>query len=380
MRILFSFQPSTAHVNLYLPTVRALAERGHDVLVATATSFLDRIERAGVVGVAAGVDWNDSDDMTERWPDFGQVPRDQVAAFFIGTICATRLAPDMADSLDQIILQFSPDLLIRDVTEFGAVIAAERHGLPTASIGFGPTPGPQRHLPLVTEPLQRLRAESAGPPDLMGLAALHCAPRSFIADESSLTDQVHLIRPDVFDGTVAATATLDLQRRSTDRPLVYVSLGTVFSTPELFQPILDGLAQLPVDVIATTGRFPPTQLDVPPNATVEKYLPNSELLPSVDLVVTHGGYTTVMGVLGAGKPMVIIPFTADHPRNAQQCATMGVAHILHPDDLTPETVRSVVDDALTDATCTLNASAAASEIAAMPGPDSAARIIETLMD
>lgn len=379
MRVVFSFQPSTAHVNLYLPTVRALADRGHDVLVATAACFLDRIERAGVSGVAAGVDWTDSDDMGERWPDFRLVPREQVPAFFIGTICATRLAPAMAESLDEIIDEFSPDLIVRDVTEFGAVVAAERRGLPTASIGFGPAPGPARHLPLVTGPLSPLRPDEDEPPDLQGLAALHCAPTSFIADLASLVDGVHLIRPDVFDGTTTASATLDVTSRPSDRPLVYVSLGTVFSTPELFQPILDGLADLPIDVIATTGRFAPDELETPANATVERYLPNSQLLPSVDLVVTHGGYTTVMGILGAGKPMVVIPFTADHPRNAQQCETMGVAHVLHPDRLTPSAVAKIVDSALTDTGCADNARATASEIAAMPGPDRAATILEGLV-
>ena len=377
MRLIFSFQPSTAHVNLYLPTVRALAERGHEVLVVTADCFVDRVERAGVSAIAGGLDWTDHD-MNERWPDFAQVPRDQVAAFFIGTICASRLAPAMAASLDEIIEAFSPDLIVRDVTEFGAVIAAERRGLPTASMGFGPTPGPTRHLGLVAEPLSPMRPGAAGPPDLMGLVALHFAPESFMADPAQLDDRVHLFRPDVFDGTTPASGAIDLGSRSGERPLVYVSLGTVFSTPELFQPILDGLADLAVDVVATTGRFSPDELDVPGNAIVERYLPNSQLLPAVDLVVAHGGYTTVMGILGAGKPMVLIPFTADHPANARRCEAMGVAHVLHPDDLMPTTVRAIVANSLADPTCAANAQVVATELAAMPGPDEAAQLIEGL--
>lgn len=378
LRVLFTLQPSIAHANLFLPTVRALDARGHDVLVTTTATFVERVERAGVPAIEGGFDWFDRD-IFAYWPDFAEVPRDQVAAFFIGTICATRLAPQMASSLDAIIDRFSPDILVRDITEFGAVIAAEEHRLPTASLGFGPSPGPFRHLPLVEGPLRSLRADASSPPDLVGLAALHFAPQAFMAEGVELAAPLHLIRPDVFEGTTPATGEIDFGARSNGRPLVYVSLGTVFSTPELFQPILDGLADAPVDVIATTGRFSPADLDVPANARVEQYLPNSELLPVVDLVVTHGGYTTVMGILAAGKPMVLIPFSADHPANAARCAAMKIAHILPPDRLSPETVRDTVDDALADPGLAINARRVATEIAAMPGPDHAAAIIEQLL-
>lgn len=67
----------------------------------------------------------------------------------------------------------------------------------------------------------------------------------------------------------------------TSRPLVYVTLGTVYARSDLFRAIFDGLAGEPVDVIVTIGSHgDPTALGSPPNnVRVERFVPqpNSSL-------------------------------------------------------------------------------------------------------
>jgi len=69
----------------------------------------------------------------------------------------------------------------------------------------------------------------------------------------------------------------ELQHREQNRPLVYVTLGS--SGPAgVLQNVLDGLAGLPVDVLASTaGRTEP--LRVPPNARVADLLPGTSPAP-----------------------------------------------------------------------------------------------------
>jgi UDP:flavonoid glycosyltransferase YjiC (YdhE family) len=84
-------------------------------------------------------------------------------------------------------------------------------------------------------------------------------------------------------------------------PRVYFSLGTVFpqESGDLFQRVLKGLATLPVEVTVTIGdAVAPAELgDVAPNVQVERFLPLHEVLPSSDIVVSHGGSGTVIAAL-----------------------------------------------------------------------------------
>jgi UDP:flavonoid glycosyltransferase YjiC (YdhE family) len=102
-----------------------------------------------------------------------------------------------------------------------------------------------------------------------------------------------------------------------DQPTVYVSLGTVFNAqyPEVFGSILAGLRNEPVNLIMTLGangdpaRFGPQ----PPNVHIERYIPQSEIVPYVDVCLNHGGYNTVIEPLLHGIPQVVLPLAADQP-------------------------------------------------------------------
>jgi UDP:flavonoid glycosyltransferase YjiC (YdhE family) len=66
---------------------------------------------------------------------------------------------------------------------------------------------------------------------------------------------------------------------------------------------------------------------VPPNVTVERWVPQVEALAKASLVVCHGGSGTVLGTLAAGIPLVIMPMFADQTANAERLANVGAARI-----------------------------------------------------
>ncbi len=70
--------------------------------------------------------------------------------------------------------------------------------------------------------------------------------------------------------------------------------------------------------------------------------------------------------------------SADQPENAARCAELGVGVTVGPDARTPEAIRDAVRAVLADATYGTNAERMRDEMAALPGPEYAARLLERL--
>jgi UDP:flavonoid glycosyltransferase YjiC (YdhE family) len=53
-------------------------------------------------------------------------------------------------------------------------------------------------------------------------------------------------------------------------------------------------------------------------------VPHGPILPAVDVVVGHGGLSTITGALAAGTPLVIVPQGRDQDDNAERVHRTGV--------------------------------------------------------
>ncbi len=113
------------------------------------------------------------------------------------------------------------------------------------------------------------------------------------------------------------------------RPTVYVTFGTVAPNmgffPALYGAVLASLADHPAQVVMTVGRsVDPAELGtLPANASVHRWLDQSDVLGQASVVVNHGGYGTVIGCLAAGIPQVVLPLFADQPINAARVQVLG---------------------------------------------------------
>jgi UDP:flavonoid glycosyltransferase YjiC (YdhE family) len=107
-------------------------------------------------------------------------------------------------------------------------------------------------------------------------------------------------------------------------PDVLVSLSTTFfpGQDRALQSILDALAPLPVRALVTTGEaVDPATLRPPSNVEVHRLRPHSEVMPSVRLVIGHGGHSTTMRALSHDLPLVIMPM---HPMLDQKMIGQSV--------------------------------------------------------
>ncbi|MDX6638709.1 MAG: hypothetical protein QOJ01_2220 [Solirubrobacterales bacterium] len=165
---------------------------------------------------------------------------------------------------------------------------------------------------------------------------------------------------------------------SRDGPLVYLSLGSLGSADvDLMRSLIATLADAPYRVIVSMGPQH-ADLELAPNMAGEEFLPQTSILPQVDLVVTHGGNNTVTECLHFGRPMVLLPLFWDQYDNAQRMDETGFGIRLDTYAHEPAELLAAVDRQLEDARLAERLAAVAARLQAAPGTERAAALIEAL--
>jgi MGT family glycosyltransferase len=161
-----------------------------------------------------------------------------------------------------------------------------------------------------------------------------------------------------------------------DGKLLYLSLGSLGSGDvELMQRLIDTLAQSPHRVIVSKGPQH-DRIRLADNMTGAEFLPQTSLLPQVDLVITHGGNNTVTEALYFGKPMVVLPLFWDQYDNAQRIDEMGLGARLDTYGHEPAELLAAVDRLLADSALAERLRVLSGELQAAPGTVRAADLIE----
>jgi UDP:flavonoid glycosyltransferase YjiC (YdhE family) len=346
MRILFTACPLVGHVNTLLPLALAARRAGHAVVLATGLDQVRRVEQAGLAAWSVGPTFAEA-----GWPP--RSPSDFLAP-------ADKRVVDLLPRAER----FAPDVVVHEETEAaGPVVAARtgarlvRHGLGIAAAG-----APEAFAPILDALGERWQ--------VIGLAArvrdaryLSICPPSLLAP-----GRATLLRPTLApagEPVLPALATLPHDRT------VHLTLGTVYSTPEVLATALAGLRELPVNVVVTTAGDPlPPQ---PANVLVARYLPHASLLPRCDLVVSQGGAGILLGALAHGLPQLVLPQAADQPANAAAVERAGAGLALST--VTADAVREAARRLLADPGYTARARELSAEIAAMPDADAVVRTL-----
>lgn len=379
MRILFSGCPGYGHLYPMLPLARAATRAGHDVAIATGPELAAHLAGRGYQTWAVGPTFAESwDERNAALPDLETVPPERHLTLDIGVLfgaSAVKRAVDLVPRAEE----WRPDLVIHEMIEFAAPIAAHRTGAAHVTHGLGvPPPAAMRDALAfaMAEVYARWHA-----PDLAGAVFadpyLDIWPSALRPEGGpAFTDPVPL-RP--YPGEVLPTDRLpDAVAALPTADVAYLTLGTIFHTaPGVFEACLAGLRGLPLDVVVTVGhdgdpeRFGPQ----PPSVVVERYVPQALLLPRCRVVISHGGAGTVLGAFAHGLPQLIIPQAADQFLNAAVAEAAGAAITLMPGTVTPEAVRAAVRRLLDEPGFAAVAGAVRAEIEASPGVDD---VLDTL--
>ncbi len=162
---------------------------------------------------------------------------------------------------------------------------------------------------------------------------------------------------------------------SGDGPLVYLSLGSLGSGDvELMRSLIASLADSPYRVIVSMGPQH-TELELASNMAGEEFLPQTSILPQVDLVITHGGNNTVTESLHFGVPMVVLPLFWDQYDNAQRIDETGFGRRLDTYAHDPAELRAAIDGLLADRELAARLEAVSRRLRAADGKERAADLI-----
>jgi MGT family glycosyltransferase len=158
-------------------------------------------------------------------------------------------------------------------------------------------------------------------------------------------------------------------------PLVYLSLGSLGSGDvELMRGLIGSLAEAPYRVIVSMGPQH-SELELAPNMTGAEFLPQTSILPEVDLVITHGGNNTVTECLHFGRPMVLLPLFWDQYDNAQRIDETGFGRRLATYSHDPAELPAAIDELLADAALRRRLDAVSARLRATAGSERAANLI-----
>ena len=178
--------------------------------------------------------------------------------------------------------------------------------------------------------------------------------------------------------------------RSTDLPfepppslsgpgkVIYLSLGSLGSADtDLMTRLIDVLGETSHHVIVSMGPQHEA-LQLHDNMVGAEFLPQTSVLPLVDLVITHGGNNTVTESLHFGKPMIVLPLFWDQHDNAQRVQEIGLGVRLDPYRLRGEELLGWIDRLLADQGLAVRLQGLASRLQATPGTVQAAEMIEAV--
>jgi UDP:flavonoid glycosyltransferase YjiC (YdhE family) len=105
-------------------------------------------------------------------------------------------------------------------------------------------------------------------------------------------------------------------------------------------------------------------------------VPQTKVIPQVDLVITHGGNNTTTEAMHFGKPMIVLPLFWDQYDNAQRVHELGYGVRLPTYAFADADLLGAVDRLLADTDLRARMAAIGADIRARDGLRRGAEIIE----
>jgi len=422
------FMPESAYgpTNNCIGIGHQLLQRGHRVVFAAEASWKGRLEPLGFVEDLvdltpppaetdapqdAGRFWKDF--IRDTAPEFRKPTIEQLATFIRPTWQALIDGARYCEpQLRDILARQAPDVIVEDnVVTFPALVT---HGAPFVRIvscnplevpgpGIAPAysglaaddPGSwpafraeydRTHRPMWTDFDAWVRSQGApGLPDLEFIHAsahlnLYVYPEPLdYADRRPLDGTWQRLESSV-RRTDAAFQLPDVLR---DRPpgsaLIYLSLGSLGSADVgLMKRLIEVLSASRHRFIVSTG---PEHAEFELAATMwgAEFLPQTSIMPLVDLVITHGGNNTTTEAFHFGKPVIVLPLFWDQYDNAQRVDEQGYGVRLSTYSFTGGELHGAIDRLLGDPDLRARMAANGARIRAADGVRLAAARIEQVV-
>ncbi len=183
-------------------------------------------------------------------------------------------------------------------------------------------------------------------------------------------------RRSLAEGAGPAAGSVDARSVRRGGTLVYLSLGSLGGADvELMRRLVGELAEAEASFIVSKGPRG-AEVELAENMWGADMVPQTEVLPLVDAVISHGGNNTVTEAMHFGVPLLVLPLFWDQHDNAQRIAETGFGRRLDPYGFAGGTLRRALDAVLADASLAGRAREAGEAIRARNGRSRAADALQ----
>jgi MGT family glycosyltransferase len=360
--------PGHGHIHPTLPVVQELVARGEEVVYYTTESFVPQIRETGAKvqiytsiisqlapsfmaqsgnsagGPAQGISFFMIDETQHVLPQILEHARAEKADYAIyDTMC---LWGKMAAQLLELpAMTFRPSYVMN-----------EHFSMRQQMAGRFPRPQPEM-LRAMQEKLADLGMKygielpqnpfsimmSAEPLNIVFL------PRAFQPAGETFDERFVFVGPAIMRRNDAEEVAKQLRLEEDARPLILISLGTVFNQHiDFFQNCFKAFGNEAVRVILAYGsRIERASLgSIPENFQAFSYVPQLEILQKAAAFVTHGGMNSTMEGLYYGVPLVVVPQMGEQAITARRVAELQLGLALEPEQLTVEGLRDAVKEVI----------------------------------
>ncbi len=345
------------HVFPAVSLARAMASRGHEVLVETWPQWQEAVEGAGLAFASA--------DEYQVFPP----PRSGSPG-----------AGQAAVALMPLLEKFKPDVVVNDILTLAPALAAEKygsrwatliphlypvqaHGQPFFAVGALPPRtaigrrawGMTDHL--LERGLLRGRDDLNAQRRIVGLPPSERFHGGISPELALVATFPHLEYPRQWPDSVHVTGPMpfelphpEIELPPGDEPLILVAPSTSQDPDnKLVRSALAALAGEAVRVVATTNHVVPSRpIEVPPNAVLVDWLSYSQVMPEAALIICHGGHGTVARALSEGVPVLSCPAAGDMSETAARITWAGVGLSVRWSLTGPRSLRWAVAEILGD--------------------------------
>lgn len=372
----------------------ALHEAGHRVRVATGKGMAPVVAEAGLDLLPCGPDWVEH----EPHKVLPGLPTDPYAA---GQTILERLlfgAPVLGQvrDLDRAVRAQRPDALLGSLLAPAARLVARLHDLPLIELSTYANPPMEAFAAGLAKPWNALQdaVELSRRPlgqDVPHRLLVALRPSAWVLPGFVPPEPAVVVKPSAFLGQPHG----DVRLPAGDSPLIVVAWGTVFgSLVQGLDRIVLALRKVLRCRVLVLGQGVRESHD--PGLVYAGFVPLDAVLLHASLLLSHGGFGTVMEGLRTGVPQLVVPLGADHPVNAALVETHGCGILAltgRRDEMTPGGLPLVDLTALNAVhlaeqaevvmgadTVRTQARAMAAMLADLPGPEAAVPLIARALE
>ncbi|WEK70388.1 MAG: glycosyltransferase [Candidatus Chryseobacterium colombiense] len=339
-KFVFIVPPLTGHVNPTLSIGATLLERGHQVAwISLDQNLKNKLPEGGELLL---IQYDQTDEEKRESENYLDIISKKVvygidSIKFLYEDVLIPLNRHCYNGIIPLLKAYQPDLVIGDHQLFAASIAAKKLGFPYATTVTAPAAIKiMSELPKVHEweekqiiaLQQELGVEENRALDCSDLLTLVLTSQYFFG-EMDLESNYKFTGPVLTERRVSSD--FDWEKfNSNPRKKILVSIGTTFDHEHkkaFFQKVVNAFKDENLTVVLVSD--PQLFEQWPENFMVYQQVPQLELLPHLDGVVSHGGHNTVSETLSNGLPLVVIPIAYDQSHVAGRVVRTGAGERLN---------------------------------------------------